>query len=91
MTNELMKHASLDPKPEVTMIEDKAAVENPLRSHYADLTAKEVRHKFRRWYWLALSTGAAGMYFGYATIAPGSIVANPGFIEVGNVDQFNNR
>lgn len=54
-----------------------------LRSNYIDLSPREARHKFRRLYLMAMSLCIGGMYVGYSIVAPGNVVANPGFIQVG--------
>lgn len=57
-------------------------VAEPLRSHWAHLTAGEARRKFWRRYLMSLSMCIGGMYVGFSVVAPGNVVANPGFIKV---------
>lgn len=81
MTPDQQYELDMDEKAEVSTHEN----ERVLRSNYADLTPCEARHKFRRLYLMAMSLCIGGMYVGYSIVAPGNVVANPGFIEVGRV------
>lgn len=70
----------MDEKETIVCVE--CAEEPPLRSNYANLTPHQARRKFWRLYFMAMSLCIGGMYVGYAVVAPGNVVANPGFIQV---------
>ncbi len=81
---DITPHFPADDKPEIDYVEEKIeAKDTPVRSQYANLTPHEARRKFLRLYLFTLSLCVGGMYTGYAVVAPGNVVANPGFIEVG--------
>jgi hypothetical protein len=72
-----------DKKPADVHVETVEAKEaEPLRSHWAHLTPGEARRKFWRSYLMSRSMCIGGMYVGFSIVAPGNVVANPGFIEV---------
>lgn len=73
-----------DKKDNDTHVETVEAKEEaqPLRSHWAHLTPGEARRKFWRRYLMSLSMCIGGMYVGFSIVAPGNVIANPGFIQV---------
>ncbi|RSH91967.1 hypothetical protein EHS25_009337 [Saitozyma podzolica] len=67
------------------MIEDvdgqKGSATGFLKSNYADWTRRQLIRKFWRMYLFGLLVSFSGLFAGYIDTAPGSVVANQGFIK----------